>query len=176
MHSNQLHYKPQKYPLGPDRIQIGVFVFMEGWNRLVRQSKLSCNWGNQRLSPFGFYCLVTLQSLDFKTLNYFFLLKPAHQIYFLFHKTLMLRACSNNKAGFLRTEMTPLASEITLHTKYDGTYRLFRVQSGHNSTILVSKICQYKHGDFFFDKAHGRYPGSGRQNVGKQWELHLMSK
>ena len=103
-------------------------------------------------------------------------MKPAQQIYFLFHKTLMLRACSNNKAGFLRTEMTPLASEITLHTKYDGTYRLFRVQSGHNSTILVSKICQYKHGDFFFDKAHGRYPGSGRQNVGKQWELHLMSK
>ena len=31
-----------------------------------------------------------------------------------------------NKAGFLRTEITPLAGEITVHAKYDRTYRLFR--------------------------------------------------
>ena len=40
-----------------------------------------------------------------------------------------------NKAGFLRKEITPLTSEITIHTKYDRTYRLFRTQSVHNSTI-----------------------------------------
>ena len=40
-----------------------------------------------------------------------------------------------NKAGFLRTEITPLTSEITIHTEYDRTYRLFRIQSVHNSTI-----------------------------------------
>ena len=31
-----------------------------------------------------------------------------------------------NKARFLRTEITSLAGEITLHAKYDRTYRLFR--------------------------------------------------
>ena len=39
-----------------------------------------------------------------------------------------------NKAGFLRKEITPLTSEITIHTEYDRTYRLFRIQSVHNST------------------------------------------
>ena len=39
-----------------------------------------------------------------------------------------------NKAGFLRKEITLLTSEITIHTKYDRTYRLFRIQSVHNST------------------------------------------
>ena len=31
-----------------------------------------------------------------------------------------------NEAGFLRTEITPLAGEITVQAKYDRTYRLFR--------------------------------------------------
>ena len=39
-----------------------------------------------------------------------------------------------NKAGFLRREITLLTSEITIHTEYDRTYRLFRIQSVHNST------------------------------------------
>ena len=34
-----------------------------------------------------------------------------------------------NKAGFLRKEITPLTSEITIHTEYDRTYRRFRIQS-----------------------------------------------
>ena len=47
-----------------------------------------------------------------------------------------------NRAGFLRTEITPLASEITLHTKYDRIYRLFRAQSYLNSAILQNMPAQ----------------------------------
>ena len=47
-----------------------------------------------------------------------------------------------NRAGFLRTEVTPLASEITLHTKYDRIYRLFRAQSYLNSAILQNMPAQ----------------------------------
>ena len=39
-----------------------------------------------------------------------------------------------NRAGFLRKEITPLTSEITIHTENDRTYRLFRIQIVHNST------------------------------------------
>ena len=40
-----------------------------------------------------------------------------------------------NKGSFLRKEITPLMSEITIHTEYDRTYRLFRIQSVRNSMI-----------------------------------------
>lgn len=47
-----------------------------------------------------------------------------------------------NRAGFLRTEITPLASEITLHTKNDRIYKLFRAQSYLNSAILQNMPAQ----------------------------------
>ena len=74
---------------------VGVLVFVEGGNHQVRRSKPGCSWGNQKLSPFGFHCLVTMQSLDF-LLNLSFLVKPTKQIYFV-SRNLMLRACSKQK-------------------------------------------------------------------------------
>lgn len=47
-----------------------------------------------------------------------------------------------NRAGFLRIEITPLASEITLHTKNDRIYKLFRAQSYLNSAILRNMSAQ----------------------------------
>ena len=51
----------------------------------------------------------------------------------------MLRACSNNNAGFLRTEMTPLASEITLHTKYDELTDCFEFRVAITQQFWLAK-------------------------------------
>ena len=55
-----------------------------------------------------------------------------------------------NKAGFLRKEITPLTSEITIHTEYDRTYRLFRIQSVHKSTNWITNYASAKNGDLLF--------------------------
>ena len=79
----------------------------------------------------------------------------------MFNSERHVRECLCKSGPVLRTEITTQASEIAIHTKYDRTYRLFRVKTiiDHNSTILGSKIYQYKYGDkLFFGKAHGRCP------------------
>ena len=54
-----------------------------------------------------------------------------------------------NKAGFLRTEITPLAGEITVHAKYDRTL-LRKIVQVKSQDILIEHSRILSHLDVTF--------------------------